>query len=229
MALLLSSPPGGKRLTKFMFALCFIVLPAACSSFREPAPETAFEESVRSFGDYAQFYLVEAGLWRSLESYLAANPGIQPESNADGTFRVPGQYSPPGTVVLGVRSLDDSEPARVDGFVVLRSEPALPGRAVIRAEAVTDEYSGQSAVMLVFGDFRDADGTLKSGRELLYRLTSRNKGKYLALVVENRVVKIAMIREAIESGAARIFGNCSRAEADKITAILNGDPASGLR
>jgi preprotein translocase subunit SecD len=104
--------------------------------------------------------------------------------------------------------------ANVEGTeekVYLHKEVELTNEDIVGARAVTD----QSKANVV-----DVELT-REGRQKLARLTKAHQGKPLAILVDGKVVAAPVVRDEV-SGDARISGNFSKEEAERIAKGIQG-------
>ncbi len=94
---------------------------------------------------------------------------------------------------------------------LLHKEMVLTGRYLSGASAGVDSNTGQSIVNISF----DSVGTRIFGD-----LTSKNVGKRMAILLDNRVVTAPVIREAITGGRAQIDGFASLKDASDVAIEL---------
>ncbi|MHB8116206.1 MAG: protein translocase subunit SecD [Acidithiobacillus ferrivorans] len=80
---------------------------------------------------------------------------------------------------------------------VLYTDTVLTGRYLSNASAGVDNSSGQSIVNVSFNN---------AGTRIFGDLTSKNVGKRMAILLDNKVVTAPVIREAITGGRAQITG-----------------------
>ena len=87
----------------------------------------------------------------------------------------------------------------------------LTGRYIKSAQASINDL-GKPVVGIVFND---------EGAKIFEELTSRNVGKPLAIFLDNELIEIPVVREAISGGEAQISGNFTPDSARKLVERFN--------
>jgi preprotein translocase subunit SecD len=144
--------------------------------------------------------LVESGPLSDQQALLQPHGGRVPEDME----LVPGLSTTPG----------DTTPV----YYLLRKAPVVTGRELRNARPSSDEYN-QPAVLFTL----DSAGASKFAKA-----TAANVGRYLAIVLDNRVESAPVIQSAIPSGEARITGSFTQQEVTDLALILRSGalPAS---
>ena len=104
--------------------------------------------------------------------------------------------------------------AKVEGTdkkVYLHREVELTNEDIAGAKAVTDESKANIVEVEL----------TKEGRQKLARVTKAHQGKPLAILVDGKVVAAPVVRDEI-TGDARISGNFSKEEAERIAKGIKG-------
>ncbi|MCM8774969.1 MAG: protein translocase subunit SecD [Candidatus Omnitrophica bacterium] len=94
--------------------------------------------------------------------------------------------------------------------ILLHKDAALTGDHLVNASVGFDQY-GQPIVQLQFD---------KKGADIFDKLTYRNIGKQLAIVLDGNVHSAPVIRDRIPSGQAQISGNFTVEEASDLALVL---------
>ncbi|QSH40994.1 protein translocase subunit SecD [Lentisphaerota bacterium ZTH] len=90
---------------------------------------------------------------------------------------------------------------------------AMDGKSIIDAYPTKDQF-GQRKIILKFNS---------AGAERFGEITSKNKGRQLAIVLDDKLYCAPVIRDAITTGSAEISGNFSNEEAKNISdALVSG-------
>ena len=146
---------------------------------------------------------VGTGSWETLRDALT-RPGRL------GMHLVVDPLEPVPADALSVRSLDPA-----DATYTLDSEDLL-GTGGIADATPTFDHLGQPIVAIVFDD---------AGREAFARATGENVNRFLAIVIDDRVVSAPRIMSAIAGGEALISsGDFAVEDVTLLAAILNAGP-----
>ncbi|MDH5750984.1 MAG: protein translocase subunit SecD [Deltaproteobacteria bacterium] len=94
---------------------------------------------------------------------------------------------------------------------VVEKRPALSGETVRNARTEISQYDNRPYVSLSFNSL---------GADRFSALTSRNKGRRLAIVLDEKVQSAPVIREAITGGEASISGQFTMEDATKLSIVL---------
>ena len=116
---------------------------------------------------------------------------------------------PEGYEVLGQYKKDAYGLDQKDGYVVVSKEIALDGKYIKNADVATRE--GEIEVHFAL------DG---EGARIFAEFTEKNKGKYLAIVSDNKVKQNAMIKDVITNGSISLTGSFTYDEATNIKKVL---------
>ncbi len=151
-------------------------------------PGTADPERINSIimgrGRLA-FHIVDSDATEKLNQYLRTNP-----TGIDEDLKV----ADPGVVPAGymVRKLFKRDQYGLDEwtgtYLVITETPGLDGNHIQRAEVSSDPMDGKPVVNFVLD---------KEGGDLFYALTSSHVGKFMTVVLDDRVKSYAQIRTAI--------------------------------
>lgn len=127
----------------------------------------------------------------------------------DGSMITP-DYIPQGKVLAGYYVEDDYGLEVLSSLVVLVDEIALDG-AHLKSAVVSQHEETRRPVV---------NFTLDSeGGEIFYELTSRNKGKALAVVMDGKVKSVATINDAIRD-SVQLSGGFTESEAQSLAVTL---------
>ncbi|MFZ5628102.1 MAG: protein translocase subunit SecD [Spirochaetota bacterium] len=97
-------------------------------------------------------------------------------------------------------------------FLVLNNEPVLTGDAMSRTVyATVDPEKGQNIVSFEL---------TSAGTDTFARITTDNKGKLLAILIDNKIRSAPQINEPILGGRGQISGNFSAQEATDLALII---------
>jgi preprotein translocase subunit SecD len=109
-------------------------------------------------------------------------------------------------------------PGEPQSFYLVRRAPVVTGRELRSARPSSDEYN-QPCVLFSL----NADGAARFAKA-----TAANVGKYLAIILDNRVESAPVIETAIPGGEARITGSFTQQEVSDLSLILRSGalPAS---
>jgi len=110
-----------------------------------------------------------------------------PYSSEQGALQEHGGVLPPDTVLMPGKSIGARNSEGGEQWYLISRASAVTGRDLRTAEPSTDE-NGQPAVRFIL--------TSEGGRKF-YSFTSAHVGDYLAVVLDNKVQEVAVIKEAI--------------------------------
>lgn len=173
-------------------------------------PGTADPDRINSIimgkGNLA-FYIVDTDATTALKQYLTQNPlGVDEKTM---TVAQPG-IVPEGKVIRKVYTKDSYGLDEFTGeYMVLESTPGLDGSHVQSATVSVDSITGKPETNFVLD---------KEGGQIFYDLTSKNVGKTLAVVLDDRIKSYAVIQEPIRE-SVRISG-FSADEAQSLATLL---------
>ncbi len=201
-------------------------------------------DEVKRLKDWAISQALET-IRNRIDKFGVAEPVIQKQGDREVVVQLPGLKDPERaiqligkTAVLEFRLLDESvDPDRAirDGRVPVGSE--------IMYQYMTDATSGvvdkvaylvQRDVLLTGDSLSDARVAFdtqfnepyvsltfdSNGARIFERITSRNVGKRLAIVLDGKVHSAPQIREAIGGGKAQISGGFGAEEASDLAIVL---------
>jgi SecD/SecF fusion protein len=126
---------------------------------------------------------------------------------------------PPGYEFIPHEFMDEETGVMQSRPVLVRRVPELGGAAIRRASAVVNSY-GVHEVSLEL----TADGAKK-----FERITRRNVGKSLGIVLDGKLYSAPVIRSVISDGHAAISGNFTQKSATDLANILNNPLEFELR
>jgi preprotein translocase subunit SecD len=110
-----------------------------------------------------------------------------PYSSQDQALQDKGGVLPPDAVLMPGKSIGSRDSGGGEQWYLISRASAVTGRDLRTAEPSTDE-NGQPAVRFIL--------TSEGGRKF-YAFTSAHVGDYLAVVLDNKVQEVAVIKEAI--------------------------------
>ena len=110
-----------------------------------------------------------------------------PYSSEQAALQDKGGVLPPDTVLMPGKSIGSRDTETGEAWYIISRASAVTGRDLRTAEPSTDE-NGQAAVRFIL--------TSEGGRKF-YAFTSAHVGDYLAVVLDNKVQEVAVIKEAI--------------------------------
>jgi len=153
------------------------------------------------------FYIVDSEATAALSSYLATNPlGVDEKTM---TVAQAGLI-PEGKIIRKVYKKDSYGLDEFTGeYLVLEGKPGLDGSHIQSATVSSDQITGKPETNFVLD---------KEGGDLFYDLTSKNVGKTMAVVLDDRVKNYARIQEPIRE-SVRITG-FSADEAQALALLL---------
>ena len=110
---------------------------------------------------------------------------------------------------LNARGVNELQPRE---FLVLNNEPVLTGDAMSRTVyATVDPEKGQNIVSFEL---------TSAGTDTFAKITTENKGKLLAILIDNKIRSAPQINEPILGGRGQISGNFSAQEATDLALII---------
>lgn len=201
-------------------------------------------DEVKRIRDWALSQALET-IRNRIDKFGVAEPVIQKQGEREVVIQLPGLRDPERvkkligeTAVLEFRLLDDS----IDPVRALR-EGRVPYGSEILYQVTTDQTTGVtdkvpylvSKDVLLTGDsltdarvafntqFNEPYVSLtfdSNGARIFERITSRNVGKRLAIVLDGKVQSAPQIREAIGGGRAQISGGFGYEEAADLAIML---------
>lgn len=153
------------------------------------------------------FYIVDSEATAALSSYLATNPlGVDERTM---TVAQAGLI-PEGKIIRKVYKKDSYGLDEFTGeYLVLEDRPGLDGSHIQSATVSSDQITGKPETNFVLD---------KEGGDAFYELTSKNVGKTMAVVLDDRVKNYARIQEPIRE-SVRITG-FSADEAQALALLL---------
>ncbi len=153
------------------------------------------------------FYIVDSEATAALSSYLSTNPlGVDEKTM---TVAKAGLI-PEGKIIRKVYKKDSYGLDEFTGeYLVLEGKPGLDGSHIQSATVSSDQITGKPETNFVLD---------KEGGDLFYDLTSKNVGKTMAVVLDDRVKNYARIQEPIRE-SVRITG-FSADEAQALALLL---------
>ncbi len=159
-------------------------------------PGTSDPENVRRFiqgKGSLTFHLVDEDGLAAVKQYEAAHPGVLIDAAGDVKDQAVLAVVPKGDVLRGYFQKDSYGLDELKGYTVLKEEVGLNGAEITSAQVARDPLTGQPEVNFLL---------TTAGGETFYNLTSANKGKRLAVALDNKVKAQATIEDAIRSSVA---------------------------
>ncbi|MBN2353835.1 MAG: protein translocase subunit SecD [Spirochaetales bacterium] len=167
------------------------------------------------------FHLVDEAGWNKFNEYFQQHPEWTPQFNTDFTVDVPAAVGlDPGSEVVGTYQKDKYGMDEFVKYIVIKSKPELSGEAITDARAEQNPQDRSAEVTFILGNYTDKDGTVVNGPDKFADLTGKNIGKYIAVVLDNKVMSYAGIREKIPNGQVRVTGQFSMQDAQDLAKVL---------
>ncbi|MGA2966022.1 MAG: protein translocase subunit SecD [Terriglobales bacterium] len=143
-----------------------------------------------------------------------------PYSSQDAALQEKGGVLPPDAVLMSGRSIGSRrDTENGEAWYLISRASAVTGRDLRTAEPSTDE-NGQPAVRFIL--------TSEGGRKF-YSFTSAHVGDYLAVVLDNKVQEVAVIKEAIHDTGI-INGRFTQQETQDLSMTLrSGALPAGIK
>ena len=113
---------------------------------------------------------------------------------------------PPGTF-----KLENANPAAYEKEFIIKKRVLMSGERLTNASATVDPQSGKYVVAFEL----DRKGAKKFGK-----ITTENKFKRLAIILDNKVISAPQIREPITGGQGNITGNFTPESANDLAVLL---------
>ena len=112
----------------------------------------------------------------------------------------------------------DKQESPVHGEVVIQNSTMVPVRiqALMSGEMLTDAQATTNNMGAYVVQFKLSD----AGAKIFADITARNKGRALAIVMDNKVISAPVINEAIPSGSGVISGNFDAESANELAVLL---------
>jgi len=188
-------------------------------------PGVADEERIRKVimgRGSLNFHLVDEETWSNFTSYLQTHPDYKPQFDANGVVIPPPDFNVPvGTLILGSYRKDKYGLDELVNYVAIREEVALSGEAIQGASTHVNEQDHSIETTFTLGSFTEKDGTIKDGAALFSDLTAKNVNKYLAVVLDNKVMQAARIRGQIPNGQVSVTGGMTYKDAEDLAKVLS--------
>ncbi len=142
-----------------------------------------------------------------------------PYSSEQAALQEHGGVLPPDTVLMPGRSIGSRNSESGEQWYIISRASAVTGRDLRTAEPSNDE-NGQPAVRFIL--------TAEGGRKF-YSFTSAHVGDYLAVVLDNKVQEVAVIKEAIHDTGV-INGRFTQQETQDLSMTLrSGALPAGIK
>ena len=142
-----------------------------------------------------------------------------PYSSEQSALQEHGGVLPPDTVLMQGRSIGSRNSEGGEQWYIISRASAVTGRDLRTAEPSNDE-NGQPAVRFIL--------TAEGGRKF-YSFTSAHVGDYLAVVLDNKVQEVAVIKEAIHDTGV-INGRFTQQETQDLSMTLrSGALPAGIK
>jgi preprotein translocase subunit SecD len=167
------------------------------------------------------FHMVDSESENNFTNYVKTHPKYKPAFDSEGKVIVPeGLAIDAGTIILGSYRKDKYGMDELVNYIAIKEDPILSGEAVQDAKAEMNVQDRSAEVTFILGDFLDRDGIMKNGPNLFSDLTEKNKGKYLSVVLDNKVMSAAQINDKIPNGQVRVTGGFTYKDADDLAKVL---------
>ncbi len=153
------------------------------------------------------FHIVDADATNAVQAFLAQNPTA---IDSAGNLLENQSIVPAGFVIRKYYERDKYGIDQFTGrYLVVDQNPGLDGNYVISAQVSSDSMTGSPTVAFKLS---------KEGADIFFQLTTANKGKQMAILLDDKVKNAATIQDAIrESG--QISGLDSE-EAESVSKLL---------
>ncbi|MBN1524638.1 MAG: protein translocase subunit SecD [Spirochaetales bacterium] len=167
------------------------------------------------------FHLVDDEMHNAFKEYLAQNTTYVPKFNANGEVIPPADFElKSGVKILGYYGKDDYGMDDLLNFVAISNEIGLPGEAIKEARATVDIQESTPIVQFTIDTYIDANGETKDGIAQFRDLTEKNKGKFLAVVMDQKVMSYPYIKDTIPNGQVRVTGDFSYQDTEDLAKVL---------
>jgi preprotein translocase subunit SecD len=167
------------------------------------------------------FHLVDEAGWNKFNEYYQQHPGWTPQFNADGTVNVPAAVGlDPGSEVVGIYRKDKYGMDEFVNYIVIQTQPVLSGEAISDARAEQNPQDRSAEVTFILGNYTDQNGQVVNGPDKFADITGKNVGKFIAVVLDNKVMSYAQIRDKIPNGQVRVTGQFSMQDAQDLAKVL---------
>lgn len=152
------------------------------------------------------FHIVDQEASQKVTAYFSEHPGEM--YNEDGSVRRPG-FLDPGDVIRGYYVKDQYGIDQLKRYVVVRREVGLDGNHIKDAVVGSHPITGKPVINFTLD---------LEGGEIFFKLTSANKGKTMAILLDDKVKSMATIQEPIRERVQMTgFG---RKEANDLALVL---------
>ena len=142
-----------------------------------------------------------------------------PYSSEQSALQEHGGVLPPDTVLMAGRSIGSRDTETGEAWYIISRASAVTGRDLRTAEPSNDE-NGQPAVRFIL--------TSEGGRKF-YAFTSAHVGDYLAVVLDNKVQEVAVIKDAIRDNGV-INGRFTQQQTQDLSMTLrSGALPAGIK
>ncbi len=152
------------------------------------------------------FHIVDQEASQKLLAYFNEHPGEM--YNEDGSIKRP-DFLDPGDVIRGYYVKDQYGIDQLKRYVVVRKEVGLDGTHIKDAVVGTHPITGKPVINFTLD---------LEGGEIFFKLTSANKGKTLAILLDDKVKSMATIQEPIRDRVQ--MTGFSRKEANDLALVL---------
>jgi preprotein translocase subunit SecD len=169
-------------------------------------PGDADPERVQSFlrgRGSLTFHLVDDEATQQLWEYVLQNPGYNPDLDSNPEF-IPAGFSVRGYYIKDQYNLD-----QLARYIVVRDEIALDGSHLESAVVGRHPVTGQPTVNFVLD---------REGGEIFFKITEANRGKSLAVLMDDRVRSYAVIQDAIRDNVQ--ISGLDQNEAQNLAIVL---------
>jgi preprotein translocase subunit SecD len=168
------------------------------------------------------FHLVDDAAWETFNNYYQTNPGYTPVFKSDYTVEIPAGLNLDANklMVIGVYQKDKYGIDEFVKYIVVEKAPKLSGEAITDARAEQNPQDRSAEVTFILGSYVEKDGTAVNGPDQFSDITEKNKGRSIAVVLDNKVMSYAVIRDKIPNGQVRVTGQFSMQDAQDLAKIL---------
>jgi preprotein translocase subunit SecD len=105
-------------------------------------------------------------------------------------------------------------------YIVIQTQPVLSGEAISDARAEQNPQDRSAEVTFILGNYTDQNGQVVNGPDKFADITGKNVGKFIAVVLDNKVMSYAQIRDKIPNGQVRVTGQFSMQDAQDLAKVL---------
>jgi len=114
----------------------------------------------------------------------------------------------------GAETVEGENGVKIKTLYIMKTSEEMSGENIIKANSSVSQGDLTSGGNVVHIDFNN------KGAKEFARVTARNKGKQLAIVLDNTVYSAPNVNEKITMGSAQITGSFTRDEAKNLAVVL---------